>query len=179
VTPFTSAGEGDSAASRLTEAAQDTLDSDTLRRAFSMFPSGVIALCAQRGGTPVGMAASTFTSVSLDPPLVSLCVAHTSTTWPELRTANCLGVSVLGAGHRDVVRQLASRQGDRFAGLTYKTVDDAIVLDGATLWTVCSIEREVPVGDHDIVVLRVHSVAPHPEVQPIVFHASRFRELAA
>ena len=187
--PFTTAGKVGSEAPGLANGepgvpaaagtAPAALDPDSLRRAFSMFPSGVVALCAHPDGTPTGMAASSFTSVSLDPPLVSVCIAHTSTTWPALRTAGRLGVSVLGAGHRDVARQLASRQGDRFAGLTYKTAGDAILLDGATMWAVCSIEREVPAGDHDIVVLRAHAVVPYPEVQPIVFHESRFRELAA
>lgn len=153
------------------------LDPDSLRQAFSMFPSGVTAVCAQRGGAPVGMAASTFTPVSLDPPLVSVCVARASTTWPVLRSATRLGVSVLGVGHRDVVRQLAARQGDRFRGLSYHADGDAILLEGAALWAVCALEQEVPAGDHDIAVLRVHAVDPHPEVRPVVFHASGFHEI--
>ena len=153
------------------------LDPASLRRAFSMFPSGVTAVCALRDGAPVGMAASTFTSVSLDPPLASICIAQTSTTWPVLRSAARVGVSVLGAGHRDVIRQLAARDGDRFKGLTYHAEGEAILLDGATMWAVCSIEHEVPAGDHHIAVLRVHATDPHTEIRPLVFHGSRFHEL--
>lgn len=157
---------------------QPTLNEQSLRSGFSMFPSGVTAVCAMVGGTPVGMAASTFTPVSLDPPLVSVCVASTSTTWPVLRAQQRLGISVLAVDHRGVVRQLASRKGDRFAGLDYRVIDGALVLHGATMWSVCSLEREVTAGDHVIAVLRVHSIDPHPEIQPIVFHASDFHELA-
>lgn len=67
---------------------------DQLRRAFGCFPSG-ITVCALVDGTPVGMAASSFTSVSLAPPLVSVCIQHTSTTWPVLRNRPRLGLSVL------------------------------------------------------------------------------------
>jgi flavin reductase (DIM6/NTAB) family NADH-FMN oxidoreductase RutF len=69
-------------------------DPQQLRRVFGSFPSGVAAVAALVAGEPVGIAASSFTSVSLDPPLVSVCIAHTSTTWPVLRTASRLGVSI-------------------------------------------------------------------------------------
>jgi len=82
-------------------------DTATLRRVFGAFPTGVTALAAEVNGTPTGIAASSFTSVSLDPPIVSVCVAHSSTTWPMLRTADRLGVSVLGAHQAHAARQLA------------------------------------------------------------------------
>jgi flavin reductase (DIM6/NTAB) family NADH-FMN oxidoreductase RutF len=85
----------------------DTLTAGALRRAFAMFPSGVTAVCATVEGRPVGLAASSFTSVSLDPPLVSVCIAHTSSTWPLLRAAGRVGVSVLAEGHASIARQLA------------------------------------------------------------------------
>ncbi|MFC0040061.1 flavin reductase family protein [Actinomadura rayongensis] len=143
-----------------------------------MFPSGVTAVCAIVDGAPVGVAASSFTSVSLDPPLVSVCMAHTSTTWPTLRSAPRIGVSVLGGHHGGVARQLAARGTDRFADVTYEVIDGAIVLPDAAMSAVCSLEHEFTAGDHVIAVLRVHTVDPHPEVKPIVFHASEFRELA-
>src|SRR5918997_4998820 len=70
-------------------------DPQELRRAYGCFPSGVTAICTLVDGAPDGMAASSFTSVSLDPPLVSVCVQNTSTTWPRLRHLPRLGVSVL------------------------------------------------------------------------------------
>lgn len=159
---------------------QQTLDAVSLRRGFSMFPSGVAALCALVDGRPVGMAASTFTPVSLDPPLVSICIAHTSGTWRVLREQPRLGISVLGADHRSVVRQLASRDLDRFVDIDYKLAGgSAIILHGAAMSCVCSVERELSVGDHDIVVLAVHCIDPHPDIAPIVFHASSFHQLAA
>jgi flavin reductase (DIM6/NTAB) family NADH-FMN oxidoreductase RutF len=154
------------------------LEPDQLRRVFGAFPSGVTALSALVDGAPVGLAASSFTSVSLDPPLVAVCVAHSSTTWPLLRTVDRLGVSVLGAEQERAGRQLAARGIDRFAGLEWRaTLDGAVLLEGASAWLDCSIEQQARAGDHDIVVLRVHDLDADHDISPLVFHASQFRRL--
>src|SRR5258708_28096524 len=75
----------------------DPLGQTQLRRVLATFPTGVAAVAAIIDGEPAGLAASSFVSVSLDPPLVSVCIGHSSTTWPVLRTADRLGISVLGA----------------------------------------------------------------------------------
>jgi flavin reductase (DIM6/NTAB) family NADH-FMN oxidoreductase RutF len=152
---------------------------DQLRRAFGCFPSGVSAVCAQADGVPVGLAASSFTSVSVDPPLVSVCMQHGSTTWPTLRTLPRLGLSVLAEGQDRICARLASRTGDRFDGTEWFASDDgSVFVHGATLWLDCTIHAEVPSGDHDIVLLRIHGVSADPGALPLVFHGSRFRRLA-
>jgi flavin reductase (DIM6/NTAB) family NADH-FMN oxidoreductase RutF len=149
-----------------------------LRRVFGAFPSGVTAIAALVRGLPVGIAASSFTSVSLDPPLVSLCVAHSSTTWPQLRDAPSLGVSVLSADQEQACRQLSGRNSDRFADLHWRaTSDGAILLDGAIAWLECSTEAVHRAGDHDIIVLRVQDLDCDDSVRPLVFHASQFHRL--
>ena len=156
------------------------LDPATLRRVLGAFPTGVTALAALVDGEPVGMAANSFTSVSLDPPLVSVCVATTSSTWPKLRRATRLGVSVLSHEQEAASRSLASRGVDRFAGLSWHATDDgAILLDGATAWFDCAVEREIRAGDHEIVLLNVHGLGTDPLTPPLVFHGSRYRRLAA
>ena len=155
------------------------LDAAVLRQTYGCFPSGVTALCAMLDGKPVGMAASSFTSVSIDPPLVSICVAETSTTWPLLRSAPRLGVSVLGESHEVAARQLSARNGDRFAGLGLDVTDDgAVLIEGSTAWLDCTIENELPAGDHSIVLLRIRALTPHLDIAPLVFHGSKFRSLA-
>lgn len=149
-----------------------------LRHVFGAFPSGVAAVAAVVDGRPAGIAASSFTSVSLEPALVSLCIAHSSRTWPALRAAPRLGVSILSASQEPAVRQLSSRAGDRFAGLGWRvTGDGAVLLDEASGWLETSIDQVVRAGDHDIVVLRVHDLDADHDVSPLVFHASRFRRL--
>jgi flavin reductase (DIM6/NTAB) family NADH-FMN oxidoreductase RutF len=152
-----------------------------LRDTFGCFPSGVTAICADLGaGGRVGMAVSSFTSVSLDPPLVAICIDLKSTTWVNLRTAPRLGASVLAAEHDRAARQLASRSGDRFSDLAIERTDDgALFLQGASAWFDCSIEAEVGAGDHLIVVLRVHRHHARGDVAPLVFHRSAFSSLAA
>jgi flavin reductase (DIM6/NTAB) family NADH-FMN oxidoreductase RutF len=150
----------------------------TLREAFGHFPSGVIAMCAEVDGDRTGLAASTFVPVSLDPPLVAFCIQNNSTTWPRLRAAARLGISVLGESHGGAARILAAKHGDRFAGLsTTSTVDGAVLIDGASVWLETSIEQEVPAGDHAIVVMRIEGLHLHGDVHPIVFHRSAFRRL--
>jgi flavin reductase (DIM6/NTAB) family NADH-FMN oxidoreductase RutF len=153
-------------------------DSARLREVFAAFPTGVTVVAAEIGGQPVGIAASSFTSVSLQPPMVSVCVAHSSATWPVLQTAERLGVSVLGAHQQLVARQLAGPSDRRFADQVWRVATSgAIALDGVSAWLECAIEQTVAAGDHDIAVLRVHDVAVDPDVAPLVFHGSRFREL--
>ena len=154
-------------------------DPAQLRRAYGCFPSGVTAVCALADGVPVGIAASSFTSVSIDPPLVSVCVQNTSATWPRLRSLPRLGVSVLGHQQNAAARQLAAKQGDRFANLALThTADGAVLVHGAVAWLDCSIRTEVPAGDHAIVLLRIHALRARPDDEPLVFHGSRFRQLA-
>jgi flavin reductase (DIM6/NTAB) family NADH-FMN oxidoreductase RutF len=158
----------------------ENLQPDSLRKAFARFPSGIAALCAIIDGKPQGIIASSFTvGVSLDPPLVMFAVQNTSRTWPIVRAAGRIGVSVLGERHEGVCRQIASRSGDRFAGLKLESTDDgALFLDDAALWLDCSVEQEVPAGDHHVVILRVHGHETHGDAnEPLVFHGSEFRRL--
>lgn len=154
-------------------------DPGYLRRVFAAFPTGITLVSGLFDGTPVGLLASSFTSVSLEPALVSVCVAHSSTTWPLLRDARRLGVSMIAADQEEVCRQLAGQGADRFVELSWQsTPDGAVVLDGVSAWYDCSIEAQHPAGDHDIVVLRVHDLGADPSRRPLVFHGSRFHRLA-
>jgi flavin reductase (DIM6/NTAB) family NADH-FMN oxidoreductase RutF len=149
------------------------------RSVFAAYPTGVAALAALVDGRPVGLAANSFTSVSLEPALVSVCVAHSSTTWPALRDLDRIGVSVLAQHHETASRQLSAKGVDRFADLDWRATDDgAVFLDGASAWFDCSIEQHVPAGDHDIVLLRVHDLGSDPSVAPLVFHGSAYRRLS-
>jgi len=163
-----------------TDMSATDLSPSTLREAFGHFPSGVIAIAAEVDGTLIGLAASTFVPVSLDPPLVSFCVQNTSETWPKLRDLPRLGISVLGESHDEAARTLAAKTGDRFAGLsTVSTESGAVFIEGTSVWVESAIEQLVPAGDHTIVILRVADIKVHPAVPPIVFHRSTFRRLGA
>ncbi|WP_445162460.1 flavin reductase family protein [Mycobacterium sp. Dal123C01] len=158
--------------------ASNNLTASTLRDAFGHFPSGVVAIAAEVSGVRVGLAASTFVPVSLEPPLVSFCVQNTSTTWPKLKDLPKLGISVLGESHDEAAKTLAAKTGDRFAGLeTVSSESGAVFIKGTGLWLESAIEQLIPAGDHIIVVLRVSEVTVDAEVAPIVFHRSAFRRL--
>jgi flavin reductase (DIM6/NTAB) family NADH-FMN oxidoreductase RutF len=155
------------------------LTPESLRDAFGHFPTGVIAVAAEVDGAPVGLAASTFVPVSLDPPLVSFCVQNTSTTWTKLAGCPRLGISLLGERNDSTARALAAKTGDRFAGLTTVTsAQGAVFIDGTGVWIESSIAQSVPAGDHHVVILRITDVSVHPGIAPMVFHRSTFRRLA-
>lgn len=155
-----------------------SLDQTSLREVFGHVPSGVVAVCAEVDGERVGLAASTFVPVSLDPPLVAFCVQNTSTTWPRLDGAAHIGISVLGESHDGAARSLAAKTGNRFEGLATETTDGgAVFVGGASVWLDTSVSQQVPAGDHAIVILHVNEVRLQSDVEPIVFHRSRFRWL--
>jgi flavin reductase (DIM6/NTAB) family NADH-FMN oxidoreductase RutF len=154
------------------------LDAARLRHAFGIFPSGVVALAAAVDGRLVGLAASSFTSVSLLPPLVSVSIANSSRTWPELRRAAHLGVTVLADHHRAAARQLAGPVPKRFAGLDVAISDEgaATLADGLAQFDT-TIYREVEAGDHTIVLLRLHAMEHSDDSMPLIFHRSGFGRL--
>ena len=155
------------------------LDPAQLREAFGVFPSGVVAVAADVDGRRVGLAASSFTSVSLDPPLVSFSVANTSKTWPDLRRAARLGLTVLAEDHGQVCRQLAGPVEHRFDGVPVQvSADGAVTLDEGLARMDCTIFREVEAGDHTIVILSLHAVDHTNASQPLVFHRSGFGRLS-
>lgn len=157
-----------------------TGDAGQLRRVYGCFPSGVTAVCALDGDQPVGIAASSFTSVSVDPGMVSVCVQNSSATWPRLKGMRRLGVSVLAEDQNDACRRLSLKTGDRFAGVEWSASGDgAVFVHGAVAWLDCSIHAELPAGDHVLVLLAIHALSAEPDRAPLVFHGSRFRQLAA
>jgi flavin reductase (DIM6/NTAB) family NADH-FMN oxidoreductase RutF len=149
------------------------LTPEVLRKAFGSFPSGVVAVAALVDDVPVGMAASSFTSVSLDPPLVSVSIAQSSATWPLLRRAARLGVSVLAAHHAALCRQLSGPAAHRFAGVQWeqRTSGAVLMADAAAMFE-CSVADELAAGDHLIALLRLHEV-DDGSAPPLVFHRSR------
>ncbi|WP_036438230.1 flavin reductase family protein [Mycobacterium sp. URHB0044] len=160
-------------------AVDDQFDQALLRQAFGCFPSGVTAFCGLVDGVAEGMAASSFTSVSLDPALVSVCVANTSATWPKLATLTRLGLSVLAGDHAPIARSLAAKTGNRFDEVDWMATDSgAVFVHGATLWLECAPFKRIEAGDHEIVVLQIVALAMNPDVIPMVFHRSKFHGLA-
>lgn len=155
-------------------------DPRELRAAFGCFPSGVTALCAVGGdGHPVGMAASSFVSLSLDPPLVAVCIQKTSTSWPRLRMLDRLGLSVLAQNQEHACVRLSGK-GDRFSAIDWVSTDGgAVFVPGAAVWLECSLFDEVAAGDHTIAMLEIHRLHAEVGVAPLVFHDSRFHRLEA
>jgi 3-hydroxy-9,10-secoandrosta-1,3,5(10)-triene-9,17-dione monooxygenase reductase component len=158
------------------------IDSRRFRTILGRFATGVVAITAidPESGRPNGLVANSFTSVSLDPPLVSFCVAHTSTTWPRLRGAGRLCVNVLAAPQLDVCLRLAARGGEKFAGLEWSpSPGGGPVLGGALAWLECSVEAEHVAGDHMIVVARVHHLDRHHDGEPLIFYQGGYGSFEA
>lgn len=158
----------------------DATDSLTLRRTFGCFPSGVAAVCAEVEGGPVGLLVSSFTSVSLEPPLVSICIMKGSKRWDLLREVPRMGLSFLGDNQQQDCKQISGAYEKSFEGVEYEsTKDGAILLNEATAWLDCSLHQEVDAGDHTIALLRIEALNSRPTLTPLVFHNSQFHRLAA
>jgi flavin reductase (DIM6/NTAB) family NADH-FMN oxidoreductase RutF len=159
------------------------------RSAFAVFPSGVAALAATRPSGPDGrsgpsgpdgMVVSSFTvGASFDPPMVTFSARDDSATWARLREAPTLGVSVLAADQGELCRRLSSRtRSARFADVEFTTTPDgAVLVTGAPLRLECVVHREVPAGDHVVVILQVLGAEVDGSASPLVYHDTAFHSL--
>lgn len=157
-----------------------TQDLGELRAAFGRFPSGIAALCAEVDGQRHAMVVTSFSvGVSFDPPIVMFSVQNSSSTWPLLRASDRIGVSVLGHDHARFVRQLASRRGDRLAGIdSVTTSQGALLIKDSAILMECDVLSENPAGDHHVVLLEVKSLRVESGIEPLVYHGAQFWRLA-
>jgi flavin reductase (DIM6/NTAB) family NADH-FMN oxidoreductase RutF len=155
------------------------LDPRAVRAGFSQFPSAVAALCATIDDEPVGLIASSMTTVSLEPALVSICIQRTSRTWVRLREAPRIGISVLAADQGPIARQLSARDGDRFSALTMTSgYRGSVLITGAAIHLEAHLVNELDAGDHVIALFSLDSLTVYADVEPTVFHRSTFRGLS-
>jgi flavin reductase (DIM6/NTAB) family NADH-FMN oxidoreductase RutF len=148
-----------------------TPDDRRFRDVFGHFATGVTIITAMDDDEPVGMAANSFTSLSLDPPLVLFCVAHSSSTWPRIESAGMFAVNILGEGHEELCRLFAQKGADRFSATPWRQgVSGAPVLEEAIAYIDCRFEAEHPGGDHKIIVGRVLDVDVREDARPLLFY---------
>ena len=141
------------------------------RQVLGHFATGVTVVTAMDRGTPVGLSVNSFTSVSLDPPLVAYCVARTSATWPRIRDAGWFCVNILSENQEGLSRVFATRGVDKFRGIGWHpTLSGAPVLAGVLAWIECTIEAEHEAGDHVLVLGRVRELDVELEGRPLVFY---------
>lgn len=125
----------------------------------------------------LGMAVNSFTSLSLDPPLVLFCPALSSSTWPRIEATSRFAVNIL-AGHQGELARSFARSGvDKFRGVELREADDGLpAIDGAVARLVCTVQETHPGGDHQVVVGRVES-AEQFGGNPLAFHRGSAAQL--
>jgi 3-hydroxy-9,10-secoandrosta-1,3,5(10)-triene-9,17-dione monooxygenase reductase component len=146
-------------------------DAALSRHVLGHYPTGVAVITAMSADGPVGMAMNSFTSVSLEPPLVLFCPALSSGTWPLLRDAGKIAINVLSAGQESVSRLFASRVEDRFSPIDWLAgTYGAPLLSDALGWLECTVTAEYPAGDHTVVIAEIERMGVHGEIaEPLVF----------
>jgi flavin reductase (DIM6/NTAB) family NADH-FMN oxidoreductase RutF len=151
------------------------VDPDAMREVLGHFASGVTVVTALTADGPAGFTCQSFSSLSLDPPLVAFAPARTSQTWPALRAIGRFCVNVLAEGQDAVSRNFARSGVDKFAGVPWSpSAHGSPVLDGVVAWIDGELWAEYDGGDHSIVVARVLDLGAEPDRRPLLFHRGSY-----
>ena len=146
------------------------IDSGVFRNVLGHFPTGVTAVTAVNEGKPIGMAIGSFTSVSLEPPLVAFLPGKESGSWKEIREAGSFCVNVMGHDQLEVCGVMASRAEDKFADVDWSPASSGSpIIAGSVAYIDCEIEAVHDGGDHDIVIGRVVDLEVMDSKSPLVF----------
>ncbi len=151
------------------------VDPTRMREVLGHFASGVTVVTALTGPGPIGFPCQSFSSLSLDPPLVAFAPARTSRTWPRLREIGRFCVNVLAEDQTALSRTFARTGVDRFADVPWTpSRHGAPVLRDVVAWIDCALEAEYDGGDHTIVVARVLDLGADPDRRPLLFHRGTY-----
>ncbi|WP_435741325.1 flavin reductase family protein [Nocardioides sp. SYSU DS0663] len=149
------------------------------RDVLGRFASGVTVVTTMSGGEPVGMTCQSFSSVSLDPPLVLFVPAKTSRAWPLIQRAGRFCVNFLEADQAELSNQMASRGADKFAGVAWHPSDStgSPVLEGTLAHVDCAVHAVHEAGDHWVVIGRVLSLETDGSdgEDPLLFYRGQYR----
>ena len=155
------------------------VDPGIYREILTNFPSGVSIVTARdAAGTVFGLTVSAFCAVSLDPPLVLVCIDKDSATLPAMRSSGGFTVNLLASGREDLALRFATKTEDKFEGVEWS--DAPIEQAGPILkrdsvgYAVCITRNEIEAGDHWIFVGAVEAGAVHPDEVPLVYARRQF-----
>jgi flavin reductase (DIM6/NTAB) family NADH-FMN oxidoreductase RutF len=176
----TAAGRSDAALDGVAPPAEDATDALLFRGVLGQFPTGVTVVTANTPHGPVGLAVGSFTSVSLDPPLVGFLPAQTSTSWPLIRDSGAFCVNVLAEDQQDLARAFATPATDRFSGRSWTAAphSGAPILDGVLAWIDCDVAGVSEAGDHHFVLGKVRALGAATDGNPLVFFRGAYRALS-
>jgi 3-hydroxy-9,10-secoandrosta-1,3,5(10)-triene-9,17-dione monooxygenase reductase component len=147
---------------------------EVMRAVLGTFTTGVVVVTAT-GERPLGFTCQAFTSLSLEPPLITFSPARTSTTWPQIRDVGRFCINVLAHDQTELSERFARSGGDKFAGLTWaQSPLGSPVLDGVSAWIDCELANEYDGGDHTIVVGAVHALQSNRRRHPLIFYRGRY-----
>lgn len=159
-------------------APEAAFDSSRFRHVLGHFATGVAVITAIGPSGPVGMVVSSFTSVSLEPPLVAFLPDQSSTSWPKIRAAGAFCVNILSAGQEELCAQFARKGIDKFAGVTWRAASSgAPILDGGMAWIDCELTQTFESGDHYIAIGRVLQLEAAEYGVPLVFFQGGYGHL--
>jgi flavin reductase (DIM6/NTAB) family NADH-FMN oxidoreductase RutF len=153
-----------------------SIDPAIFRQVLGSYPTGVAVITAlDAEGHPAGMVVGTFTSVSLDPPLVGFLPDKKSTSWPLIEQAGRFCVNVLGSDQQAICRQLAAKGAEKFAGLEMVISEHNLpVIPNAIARIECTIRSVTEAGDHWFVLGNVLHMETTREDDPMLFHRGRY-----
>jgi flavin reductase (DIM6/NTAB) family NADH-FMN oxidoreductase RutF len=160
-------------------ATQAAFDSSRFRHVLGHFATGVAVITAAAPSGPVGMAVSSFTSVSLEPPLVAFLPDKSSTSWPKIRSAGAFCVNILSVGQEELCAQFARKGIDKFAGVAWRSAPSgAPILEGGMAWIDCELTQTFESGDHFIAIGRVLQLEAAEYGVPLVFFQGGYGHFA-
>lgn len=155
----------------------DEVNPDAMRTVLGHFLSGVTVVTSADGGEPLGFTCQSFSSLSLEPPLIAIFPARSSSSWPRIRDTGRFCVNVLSQGQAELSARFAGR-GDRFAGVPWTASPlGSPLLTGVVAWIDCTLWREYDGGDHTIVAGHVEHLGAVSEVSPLAFHRGQYAQL--
>lgn len=141
----------------MTKSGAPTIDPKWYRQVLGQYPTGVCVVTATLpDGEPIAMVVGSFTSVSLDPPLIAFFPDRNSSSWAKLRQCEGFCVNILAADQEPVCRKLASKNPDKFSGTSHRISERGNpIVDGVVAWIECARHSVTDAGDHDMVTGRV------------------------
>lgn len=158
------------------------VDPQSFRCALKRYASGITVVTGMVDGLPVGFTCQAFHSISLSPPLVSLGVMKSSSTWPRIRPVARFCVNVLAAHQRDLSDKFARASADRWAGVSWReTANGSPVIDGTLVGIDCDLYDEHEAGDHWIIVAQVKELIGPPastSLNPLLYYDGQYHQLS-